>query len=259
MTDWLEANRQWIFSGAGVAAIMVVVAVSSSAITFWLKARSERKSRKRLALRKELKQYRIIAAGDDDHLTVSYMGKPYESLCQFFVSVENIGSPSVPSHQLLFRFPEDAHIVDIHKRFSSQTLSADCEKFEDVEKPEHLWTISCLESGDSAAFTYFVDTKKPEDIKCDPRSVDDVYHVYTGSESESVPDARTLISYTALFVLVGAIPFIGQGLQAGVIIMAAPTIIAVVKRLELRPSHETSYSIAGVTVEDGGEFKILQE
>ena len=256
MTDWLEANKQWIFSGAGVAVITAVVAILSSAITLWLKIRSERKRRKRLALNFELRQYRISAASENDPLTVSYKGQLYDNLCQFSVSVENVGDPSITAQQLLFRFPDDANIVDLYEKFSSQTISATNKKFESADEIEHLWTINRLERGDTASFVYVIDSKNSKEITCDPRGVDDIDCFYMGNES--VPDTRMLISFVALFVLTGAIPLVGRMIQAVVVFAAAPTIISVVKRIKLKSSHERSCTITDVTVENGGEFKVIQ-
>jgi len=257
MSEWLELNKQWVFSGAGVAVLVGVVSVLSATVTFLVKTRSEKKKRKQLSLRHELKQYRVEAAGEHDPLTVSYKGKPYEHLCQFSVVVENTGSPGIDSQQLLFRFPVGVKVLDVYEHFSTQTISTEIDELQDDNRIEHLRTINRLEPGDVVSFTYMLDTDRTEEIVCEPRGVDDIDYAYTGTEE--VPDTRKLITFAALFVLVGVIPILGTALRAGVIILATPTIMAVINRMNKQRNPAKTCVIRDVTVEDTGQIRVFQE
>lgn len=256
MQEWLETNKEWMFSGVGVTVFVTLVGTLSSVITFWVKSRSDKKKRKRLSIKKELKEYKIEAAGDDDALTVSYQGRPYEHLCQFSVIVKNEGRPSIESLQLLFHFPLNLQVVHVYDKFSNLTISKKMNELSDSEKTEHLVTISRLETGDEASFTYVLDTNNPKEVLCDPRGVEDVDYIYMDKGANV--DFSLLILYIAVFVALGAVPIFGYLFKALIIILAAPRIMDLFDNISSRKTRETSLVLKDVNVDGDGHIEVIQ-
>lgn len=259
MVEWIEQNKDWVFSGAGVAVITSCVAVLSAIITYLARSFAERKQRKRLGLQHELKQYRVEAAGKDDPLQVSYKGKSYPHLCQFTVSLKNIGTPSVSGQQLLFRLPNGAEVLDVYEKFSTQLISAEKQELTGSENLEHVYTLNKLENGDTVAITYMLNTDRPEEVMCEPRGVDDADYARTGSEADEVSIARKLIAFAALFLIVGIIPFLEDVLRAAILLVASPTIITFIQQLRIDRDQKHSCVLNDVTVQEGGEINVMQK
>ncbi|EKV01343.1 hypothetical protein Lepto7375DRAFT_3510 [Leptolyngbya sp. PCC 7375] len=224
---WLEENKDWVFSGAGVTAITALIAILSSFITY----RINRRLRKKLTLKTNLTEYKLNLEhnqiNDVDRtkdLTVTYKDIPYNNLCEFITIAENTGVVAIENQHILIKFPADCSLVDIVTEKSSQFIQIEQEEMRGPEALEYLYRLSRLEPSDKVALTYLIDTQATEKISCEPRGVDEIDYDYSGSGI--IRDLyQELVLYFALFVLCGSLPFIGKVFQSLVILTAAPRII----------------------------------
>lgn len=225
--DWLEQNKDWVFSGAGIAAITALIAILSSLITYQINKRL----RKKLTLNTNLKQYKLNLrqhqANDADRikdLKVTYKDISYDNLCEFIVIAKNTGVVAIENQHLLVKLPENCSLIDIFTEKSSQVIETEQQKIQGTESLECLHRLSRLEPSDKVTLTYMIDTQITERISCEPRGVDEIDYDYSGSRIARDLH-QSLVLYFSLFILCGSLPFIGKIFQSLVVLVAAPRII----------------------------------
>lgn len=227
MLNWIEINREWFLSGVGVFAVSIFLAVVSSLLTLYIKFRSERKSRREISIQTKLNVYEIEKSLNHEHLAVSYKGVTYKNLCQYIILVNNSGPVAVDMLSILVTLPKSCKKIDFSASKSSDSLLVSKEQFSSENKTEELHNIKRIEPSDAITFSYILDTEFREKIDIQPRGVDGVRYHMKGYES--IPKLRQLISYAAIFLFIGAIPFVGTMLQVLVLLAASNTIINVVE------------------------------
>lgn len=257
MLEWLELNKQWVLSGAGVAIITSIVAIASSLITLVIKIRSERKGLKRMTFSTKLNLYQIENDERSDDLAVSYQGQPYANLCQYLITIKNSGQVAIEGQQLLLKFPEGSIILDFALNRSSNIINNERNILNESGVREELHTISRLEQPDTLTYSYIINTTAPNSIVCQPRGVDGAKYIFSGLEEE-VPEFRKLILFLVIFLLIGNIPIVGGMLQILVIIAASQTIVRVYEEWRDRHLKEKSMSINKIKIEGDGRLSIVQ-
>ena len=256
MLEWIEENKEWIFSGAGIAAVSAVVAIVSAVLTYWFRLRLEKRRRKQATLQNSLKSYRIGDDSDDKNLEVSYQGKSYSNLCQYQTEFTNTGSIAIENQQLLFRFPRDTKIVEDSKKFSTNTIGSSADEVTGESELEIVHTLNRLEPGDSASFSFLLDTSQSNRIECLPRGVDEIDYSTTANAAAS--EAQKLVAYAALFVLMGAMPFFESVFQAGVILAAGPTLLSFSRTVASRRKGQNRLITTEISAVEGGTINIKQ-
>ena len=119
MLDWIELNKDWFLSGAGIFIVSCLVAIFSSLLTLYLKFKSDRNKRKVISLHTKLNKYKIENSSRKDDLAVTYKGASYENLCQYLIIVQNTGAVAVEVQKLLIKFPDECKKIDFSIKCSS--------------------------------------------------------------------------------------------------------------------------------------------
>ena len=257
MLEWIELNKEWFLSGVGVFAVTAIIAVFSSLLTLYLKLRSDKKKKKIISIQTKINKYKIETASNDDDLAVSYKGKAYKNLCQYLVSVENVGPVAVEGQKLLVSFPRICQKIEFQISKSSNTIKHDTEVFSSEDQDEELLTLQRLEPSDKVEFSYILDSEIIDEIDAQPRGVDGVEYNLKGYES--ISELRHLISYVALFLLIGAIPIVGSMLQVLVLLAASSTIINVVEEIRAQNRNAKTLTITNVRMDGDSTFTVNQE
>lgn len=262
MNDFLDTNRDWIFSGVGVTAITAIFSIISSVATYLIQNRNYNRSRKKALIKKDLKRYEIETddiPGNVGNLVVSYNGRPCEILCRFTVTIRNIGLPAIRGQQLLFSFPENCSILeDAEPNRNTGVIIVEREELQSNGKTEHLYEIQVLEREDNVSISYILDTVNAEELRCEPRGVDEID--YNFSEFANSSDISVLIALFALFVMSGAVPIIGNIFKAGVILAASPYLVRIIQNLiDFLKQENSIINLRDISIAEGGKLDIFQQ
>ena len=257
MREWVELNKEWFLSGAGIFIITSIVAVFSSLLTLYIKYKNESKKRKIISLSTKINKYSIESSDNKSDLNVTYKGITYNNLCQYLIQIKNDGAVGIENQQLLISLPLECELIERNVKLSSQTISYDTEDFKGEDKTEYLYDFHRLEVNDFATISYLLDSEQIENANVQPRGIDGVRYNYKGYEN--IPEVRVLVFFIALFILVGTFPFIGGAFQALVVLFASPTIVNIVSELKRRDISQKSINIAEVSVDDDAQINIVQK
>ena len=228
MEDWITGNKEWFLSGAGIFIVTCFFSSMSAIATLWLKARSERKKRKRLQLTEKLVRFEFpIAQGeiDSSSLSVSYEGEQYKHLCHYTLYALNSGSSAIEGQNLLLSFPGDALIIKQVVRPGNSSIKIDVERM--VGSNETLYSIDRLEPGETLLITVLANFAGSNSISCTPRGVDNID--YPRGKPDAISDIETLVYFVVAFILAGAFPAIGGMLQGVVVFVSAPHLVRMAK------------------------------
>lgn len=107
--QWIEHNKEWFLSGAGLFLVSSVVSFASVILTLWWKSRAERRRKKKLRVSVNLTRFSVPSLNfekniSQEHVKVSYKGTEYENLCIY---------SAIVSQKLHFILPLTATIVDV--------------------------------------------------------------------------------------------------------------------------------------------------
>lgn len=257
MFDWIQYNKDWFLSGAGIFIVSSLIAVASSLLTLYTKFRSDRKSIKILSVHTKLNKYKIEDSLQKGELAVSYKGKLYDNLCQYLVIVENTGQVAIEGQKLLLKFPPECVKIDFSIKRSSQIIQLEQETYPTEDVQEELHSFQRLEPSDKITISYMLNTTDSENIDIQPRGVDGVRYNLKGYEG--ISELQNLIVFFAIFLVLGIIPFIGELLQALVVLIASKTIIHVLNELYDKDRKKKSVEINSIKMTDTSVLSIRQE
>jgi hypothetical protein len=257
MFYWIEQNREWILSGVGVFVISSMIGFVSSLLTLYFKFRSDKKKRKFLSIKTKLNEYKIQNRSDSEKLKIFYQEKTYDNLCQYIVEIKNDGFVGIDGQDLLMALPRNCEVVRSIVNCSSQAIKWDEELLENIEKQEILYRFKRIERSDKIRISYLLNTDNVEQISIQPRGADGV--CYTFQEDENIPSFEMLIIYMVLFVLFGAIPFIGNVAQAFILLISSSTIIDVLKDFQKKMKSDNMLTINTIDMDKSATIKIYQK
>lgn len=261
--EWLEQNKDWFLSGAGIFIVSSIVSFASVLLTLWWKSRSEKKKLKRLKVSSGVSRLTISSPNEsdaisDDHVKVSYKGNEFENLCVYTVQVNNIGIPAIEKQRLHILIPTEARIIEVVENKSLQSIKLDKKEMNDSEKKEIIYEFERLERNDMCSISYLLDMKDSLSISSEPRGVDEIEYSY--KEDIDSYEINRLVLYVATFVFADMIPLIGGLLQALVVIAASPVIIEMFRKYaENKRSNDSVLHIhGGIQVDEKGTLQINQ-
>ena len=257
MLEWIELNKEWFLSGVGIFVVTTVIAVFSSLLTLYIKLRSDIKKRKIISIQTKINKYKIETTSKDDDLAVSYKGHIYNDLCQYLVSIENIGPVAVEAQKFIITLPRICQKIDFQITKTSNTINHNTEVFSMEDKYEELHSFSRIEPLDGVKFSYIIDSEMIDDIDIQPRGADGVKYNLKGYES--TPELKHLIVYVALFLLIGAVPIMGGMLQTLVLLAASNTIINVVEEFRAQSRTPKALTIKDIRMDGDSIFTINQK
>lgn len=213
--------------------------------------RKNKNRQKTIAINHSLTKYAIGSDSEQDDLSVSYKGTPYSNLARLVVSIENPGAVAVESLRIVVTLPNETSTIEYKLKKSSNIISVQKSIVEGGSAREDVIKIDRIESTDQIEVIDLVDGGKLDDIKINPRGVDDVKFTYL--TAKSIPELRSLIGYIALFLFVGAFPM-GGLVQAFVLMISANTIINVIN--EFRENNKPDKSVKIQHIEIDGESRL---
>lgn len=262
MSNWLEQNKEWIFSGVGITIILTTVSIFSSLIGYCVKALTDRKTRQILSIKTDKTIYKIVSRNPQADMKVTYKDKLYNNLCEYSVTIRNIGLKSIQNFLFVIKVPIDCSIIDDFKDKSSGLIELNINRLEPSAKRlktpeliEYKCVCNNLRPSDYIIITYIIDTNRPERIKFDPRS-DDIEYDYKGSELTSEEDIKRLILYFALLILFGSIPLIGKILQSLLILVISPTLLRLIKNWYGGLGTTSSVVVQDLTIQEGATSEL---
>lgn len=262
--NWINQNRDWFLSGAGIFIISSLVSFASVVATLIIKSRTEGKRQKKLCIATNVTKFAIPSPQDNsaiksDKFTVSYQGAQYKNLCLFKTQVTNIGNPAISTQSLHLIFPIDANIVEIIEQKSLPSLTFEKSEIVDAETREIVFKIGRLEPNDVFTISSLVETDKPDAITCKPRGVDEIEYTQRGDVDQS--DVNILIYYAAAFVMANIIPVFGALIQALIVLAAAPILVELARHIISRKKTSNNYiQVSGdLLVRDEARLVINQQ
>ncbi len=261
--EWLEQNKDWFLSGAGIFIVSSIVSFLSVVLTLWWKSRIERKKKKKLKVVSALSRFSIPSSENNttiprEHIKISYKGKEYENLCVYSAKAQNIGIPAIENQRLHVLLPENADVIEIIEDKSLASIHVNNEQIESTGSNESIYTFERLESNDYWQINFLLDMSPSSNISCKPRGVDNIDYSY--KEELDVTEVNKLVIYISTFVFSDMIPFFGGLIRALVVIAAAPIVIELIKNYSLNQrSNDNILNISGgINVDESGELTINQ-
>lgn len=233
MIEWINQNKEWFLSGAGLLLLNGIVGFASVLLTLLWGAGEDRKRRKSIQL--NITRHLISTVKPDSfgpietpRFTVSYKNGVYDRLFLFSVVIRNAGKTAITGQRLHFLIPKEANVVEIIDNRSLNSISMLRSEQTHEKAHEHIFTIDRLEPNDNCAVAYLIDFANPDSIECLPRGVDEVEYSYSRDFQRS--EIEKIILLAAFFVFAGAIPVVGDVAQALVILASMPTILEFYRR-----------------------------
>lgn len=259
---WLEENKEWFLSGAGIFLISSIVSFASIILTLWFKSRSEKKKLKKLLILSNttkfsapaLTQFQDISV---DNMSISYKGQEYKDLSLFSIQIKNIGMPAILQQKLHLTIPLDSIVIEFSEEKSMESIIVKKQELIGKNKKEIIYTLDRLESNDIFNALYLINTKNEEEITCDARGVDGIEYYH--KDEIDRPQIEKLITYFAVFIFAGAIPF-GDSIRAVIVLMASPLLISLYKsHIKNRDNDKNSITVhGGIRVDESGTLHINQ-
>jgi len=263
MLEWVDQNKEWIFSGIGIGVVSGFVGFFSVVLTLWAQRRAAKRNRKRLLIARDATHFRIPKFDyeseiENSALKVSYKGKEYDNLCFVGFFANNIGVKAIDNLKLILQIPSSVFVVDSITEKNSGQINIDVETIKFKDHHETAFTFSRLEPKDSVRLSVLIDNDDPDILSIQPRGVDDLEYFVTKEGTKS--DAEFLIGMLALFVFANAIPLIGNIAQAGVILFSAPVLVRFVRENFAESfAKQSSINIGGdVEVQPNASFNLQQ-
>lgn len=261
--QWLEQNKEWFLSGAGIFIAASIVSFASVLFTLWLKSRSEQKKTKKLRINSGITKFSAPSANDNNDISpedikVSYKGIEYENLCFYSAQITNIGLPAIENQRLHIIIPAEAQIIKVFENKSLESIQLKKDEIENSEKKEIVYEFTRLEVNDVCTMSYLLDLEDVASVNCEPRGVDNIE--YSHEEDINKSEIDVLVIAIASFVFADMVPIIGNLFQALIIIAASPVVIEIIKKyLKSKCSKDSVLNIAGgIYVDADGELYINQ-
>jgi hypothetical protein len=263
MIEWLEQNKEWFLSGAGILIISSIISFASIILTLWWKSHLEKKKIKKLSILNNIRKFSIPTldnANDisSEHIKVSYKGNEYENLCMYNIELKNISHLAIENQKIHIVIPINSKIVEIFETKSLESIKIDKEEILNSEKKEIIYKIERLETNDTCTISYLLDIEDTSLINIEPRGVDNISYIYKDDINQFEIE-RTII-YIAMFIFVDTIPVLGSFIQAMIIIGSIPFIIDLIKKYKIfKLTNDNILNINGnVKIDKDGELYINQ-
>lgn len=263
MWIWLEENKEWFLSGAGIFLITSIASFSSILLTLWFKSRSEKKRLKKLLI---LSSTTKLSAPIPDQfheasfedMKISYKGREYENLSVFAAQIKNIGISAIPHQKLHLTIPLDAQVIQVEEEKNLESININKEEIIGKSKKEIIYEIDRLESNDVFSILYLINAKNETEIQCEARGVDGIE--YHHKDEFDRPEIEKLLIYVAAFIFLGMLPGLSNLFQAIIVLMASPLIINLYKNHINRKENSGNSVIVngGIRVDESGEFAVHQ-
>lgn len=263
MLIWIEENKEWFLSGAGIFLISSIVSFTSILLTLWFKSRSEKKRLKKLLILSSTtkisapipNQFHDVSFED---MKISYKGQEYENLSVFAAQIKNIGIPAIPNQKVHLTIPLDAQIIESDEEKSMESINVTKGEISGKNKKEIIYEIDRLENNDVFSILYLINIKNEEEIYCEARGVDDIE--YHHKDEFDRPEIEKLLIYIAAFIFLGMIPVLSNLFQAVIVLMASPLIINLYRSHINRKENSGNSVIVhgGIRVDESGNFAVNQ-
>ena len=257
MFYWIEQNKDWFLSGAGIFIISSIIGLISSLLTLYLKIRIDKKKRKLLSVKTKLNKYQIETTSNGEKLKVFYKERTYDNLCQYIVEIKNEGYIGINDQNILVTLPKDGEVVNLSVNCNSHAIKWEKKTLVCTEKQEVLYRFNRLERHDNILISYLLNTDRIDQISIQPRGTDGVDYIF--QENEPVSDIKLLIIYISLFILAGSLPFIGSAVQAFVLLISSSTIIRVIREFQGNNDKENYININKIDMNESARIQILQK
>ena len=257
MFYWIEQNKDWFLSGAGIFVVSSLIGLISSLLTLYLKIRIDKKKRKLLSVKTKLNEYQIKTTSDGEKLKVFYKERTYDNLCQYIVEIKNEGYVGINDQNILVTLPKDSEVVKLSVNCNSHAIEWEEKILGCTEKQEILYCFNRLERHDNILISYLLNTEHIEQIGIQPRGTDGVDYIF--QENEPVADIKLLIIHISLFILAGTLPFIGSAVQAFVLLISSTIIIRVIREFQKNNNKENYININKLDMNESARIQILQK
>lgn len=261
--EWINQNKEWFLSGAGIFMISSLVSFVSVILTLWMRAKAEGNQQKKLCISRSVTKFSIPApdgaAGiSNDGFMVSYKGNQFRNLCLFSVQITNTGKTAIQSQRLHLIFPPDANIVDAVERKGLPSISINKKEAANDDDHEIVYEIERLEPNDIFSVYFIVDTDKSDALRCEPRGVDNIEYTQRGEVEKS--ELSRLVFFASAFVMANAIPWLGSLIQALIVLAAAPLLIQFVRQFsgKINPTDNNIHINGDLVIGNDGNLVIEQ-
>jgi hypothetical protein len=237
MLDWLQT----VWDIFKTIAPWLTGGVAGAALGYALNQRNARKKLPRLLMRTDRVDYSIPSRDQTlQDLRVSYEGKSYENLLLFQLDIENVSSRSITSSPFLVKLKPLVSLPDIVSLPNFQIIDKSSvvkpvnrdTKWESMgqEPGVYIWDAEELKPGDSAQLRLLITPAL--NVECTFRGDDDVEVISSERESAASfeSDLRNVIAWIAVFILINAIPFLGDVFRAFFLFVSIPYIVRYVQR-----------------------------
>jgi hypothetical protein len=265
MYEWIDKNKDWVFSGFGIFVITSVVSVVSVVATAWIRRRAEKRKRKRLETTTFFnpfvlpKNYKGISNAD---LKVSYKGASYDNLCLYCVDLRNDGLVAIERQTTVIGVPKYTEIIESFEKTSSSLLRYEKQESSTEDSIEIVFTFNRLEVGDMASlcfiFNFPSDIEKPT---CSLRGVDNIDYMFRGADyrPQLDTDIEQALVLLAGIVLVDFIPGIGGLLQAAIIVLGVPIFTRIISKVVNRNATQSITNVTHIEgdVDAGSDGKVI--
>lgn len=234
--EWINTNKDWFFSGAGIFIINSIVGIISIIGTVVVKSYVEKKKNKKLNINFELKKISLPETDEinqlSQNLNVSYNNKEYKNLCYIIIDIKNTGLVAIENQSILINFPDETIFIEKYEKFCNSTIKIISETEDSYENNiEIVKKINRLESNDNLRFTYLVDASDSERINVQPRGVDDINYSGNNLYKSEMDIYQKFLMIIVLYIFVDSIPIIGRYLKVFVIIFNSYTITSIIMKL----------------------------
>ena len=260
---WIEQNKEWFLSGAGIFLLSSIVSFASVLIALRWQSRAEKKKEKRLRISTTLNKFSAPTSNlgkeiSPEHVKVSYKGTEYNNLCLYSVTGSNYGIPAITEQRLHFLFPSDAEIIEVFQEKTINSIGLNIEEHQEKNTKEVIYTFDRLEPNDSFSISYLLNIEDTESIDFEPRGVDGIEYTYSGEFERS--DIEKIIYFIAIFVFSGAVPIIGSVIQGLVILASTPYVLEFYRRhFSSSKTPDSSFSVnGGIHIDENGSLTINQ-
>lgn len=261
--NWLDNNKEWFLSGAGILIITSVCSIISIIGTLVIKNRQERKSKKKIKMDisyKELSLPKIDSKLKElDVLDVSYKGTKYNNLCYVTIKLTNIGLIAVENHNILISFPLETCFIEERIIPSNSTIKiVDQTKEELNDKIECTKKINRLEPNDFVEYIYMIDSIEYREVNAQVRGVDNLEVEYTGKNmlGHNLDIIEFIARALALFIVFDTIPIAGNYLKALTILFSYNKVKDIVIILYNRRKSSNALVINSMNIREGSVCKI---
>ncbi|CAK8721821.1 Ig-like domain-containing protein [Candidatus Electrothrix laxa] len=249
MEDWINQNKDWFLSGAGIFIISTICSFLSILATLWLKSRRERRKRRRLEFSEEKIKFVIPQTNgkiDKKSLSVSYKGKEYKNLCYYSISVTNTGNVAIENQDLLFTIPSKNPLLERTEETSNSAIKLTIEGVKNSN--DFIYKIDRIECEDTFSISMLINIEDPEIVKCLPRGVDNIDYIFEKTNSKK-NDIELLFFVLAIFIVADMVPVIGNLLQGIIILFNTPLLVRLLKDLIQSRKKSASIIFNDVTID----------